>query len=570
MKTRKMSISKQIVLYIVLAFLLVVALLTGIAYRSLSSQMKKNAQQETLDFAITAANAIDGDVFQEVVDNGVDTKAYSLVYNQLGNFLQTDTIAYIYSMTKLDDNNFQFIVDTDPEDPADYGESYEAEDEMREAYAGNAAVNPEMTTDEWGSVYSAYAPIKNSAGEIVGIVGVDCDASSINASTTSLLTVLIILDLVTLIVAVVISLLIANKIKNSFVKVNDTIAMVASADGDLTQKVEIATGDEFEVIAGNLNELLDKTRNTIIELSSGSTNVENIMANINSDMMDSGNHIADINTTMQNMVTSGNDIAASISSVKTETDVVYDNTQQIVAIAERSKETVQQNHESANQLLQMAQASTATATKNVKVLEEQFAVEEEKSKAVSKIHDLSDAILNISGQTNLLALNASIEAARAGEAGRGFAVVATEISELAAETNNAANEIQQVSTNVMEAIQGLETITKNMLQFVNETVLADYGRFSEASYDFSEKTNLIEGDMNELSTVLEEFFTAITSIHDSLKTVQDATESNNVEIENISGILKMLDELMKEEMVTAEQTLQTVTNMNDNLNQYKV
>lgn len=44
----------------------------------------------------------------------------------------------------------------------------------------------------------------------------------------------------------------------------------------------------------------------------------------------------------------------------------------------------------------------------------------EQSKAVDKINELTDSIMEISSQTNLLALNASIEASRAGEAGKGL------------------------------------------------------------------------------------------------------------------------------------------------------
>ena len=570
MKTRKIALSQKILMYIIAAVVVVMGVVTAISYSTLKSRLTSISQQETLDFAVAAAAAVDGDAFAKAIEEGADSEATATVHKQLSNFLSVDAVSFIYTMTELDDSNFQFIVDADPEDPADFGEAYEAEDEMTQAYQGKATLNPEATTDEWGTVYSAYAPICDSKGTVVGIVGVDCDASMIQRATNQLLTSIIIAEMIALCIAVVLALLISRQMKRSFAKVNDVISQVASDDGDLTQEINIHTGDEFEVIAGSLNRLLAKTRTTIESLSAGNSNVHNIMQTINNDMVDSGGNIAQINDTMQSMVDSSTEIAVSIAAVKDETGNVYDTTQQIVTIAKHSKDTIRTNRESANNLHQLADTSTATATQNVELMQAQLTIEEEKSKAVEKIHQLSDAILNISGQTNLLALNASIEAARAGEAGRGFAVVASEISELAAETNTAANEIQQVSANVMEAIRGLEQISENMLQFIKDTVLVDYEKFSSASNQFSEQTTNVETDIDQLLEALNGFYDAVSSIRDSMETVQEASETNNAEMENISSILEVLNHTMQTEVQTAEETLQTISNMTENLQKYRV
>lgn len=570
MKTRKIALSQKILVYVIASVIVVMGIVTAISYSTLKSRLTAISQQETLDFAITSAAAIDGDTFAKAIEEGADSKATAEIHKQLSNFLSVDTVSFIYTMTYLDDAHFQFVVDADPEEPADFGEAYEAEDEMTQAYQGTATLNTTPTTDEWGTVYSAYAPICDSKGTVVGIVGVDCNASMIQSAANQLLISIIIAEIIALLVAISLAFVISRQMRRSFEKVNHVISQVASDDGDLTQEINIQTGDEFEVIADNLNKLLSKTRTTIESLSDGNSNVQSIMQTINSDMVDSGGNIAQINDTMQSMVDSSTEIAVSIAAVKDETGTVYDTTQQIVAIAKNSKDTIQSNRESAHNLQQIAESSTVTATQNVEKMQAQLAIEEEKSKAVEKIHQLSDAILNISGQTNLLALNASIEAARAGEAGRGFAVVASEISDLAAETNTAANEIQQVSTSVMEAIRGLEQISGNMLQFIHDTVLSDYEKFSAASDQFSEQTTSLELNIDQLLDALGGFYNAVASIRDSMETVQEASETNNAEMENISSILEVLNQTMQTEVQTAEETLQTISNMTENLQKYRV
>ena len=160
-------------------------------------------------------------------------------------------------------------------------------------------------------------------------------------------------------------------------------------------------------------------------------------------------------------------------------------------------------------------------------------VEQISMHAVEEITDLNNrmqeirkivrVITDIANQTNLLALNAAIEAARAGEAGRGFAVVAGEVKNLAAESKNASNNIQESIAGIItrsektsdamkqaydEIISGIDSVhqTTNAIAEMVRDVKATSENISEvtrATEDQAVATNNITGEISNTMDILQ-------------------------------------------------------------------
>ncbi|MCH5274399.1 MAG: methyl-accepting chemotaxis protein [Lachnospiraceae bacterium] len=567
MKTRKISISAQLFLFI-LGAAIVVALIVGtVAYLTMGNFLRKKSMDDVVEIAVIAAQNVDGETFSKAVEG--DEDALLQVKDSLSFFLVGDSVTYVYTLMPKDKNNFQFVVDTDPDDPGEYGEEYEAQDAMFEAMEGSSSVTSEPFTDEWGTFYSGYAPISYN-GKVLGMVAVDYEASSIQTSLFSLISNILIAVAIGIVLAVVVALLVATKMKRNFVKVNNKILEVASDDGDLTKVLDITSGDELEVLGSNLNRLLQKTGNTVKEIKNGTNNIESKMKKINSYVSGSVSRISDINDTVQSMVAASEEIAASIQTAGEQADFVYNDMQNILDIVNGNTDSLREINVSSKELSNTAKLSYDRIFKDAENLSENLQKQKERADAVLQIKELSDAILGISEQTNLLALNASIEAARAGEAGKGFAVVATEIGNLANNTSSAANEIQTMSTDVVEAIQGLNSLADQMLLLLREEVSTDYKKFGDVSRSFTSKADDIQNSMEQLQQKTMQYTKSLGEIKDAMLSVGAASQENSAEIINVSEILSSMDTDMQDIGSSTKETSSAISTMNDDLNRYRV
>lgn len=190
MKSKRIKLQEKYIMIIIIVGFVCFGLLGIIVYKQVSRMMIAQNKEDAMGIAETAANDIDEELFLEVGPG--QGEAFDEVYNTLANYKVNNLIKYIYAM-KEDGDHLIFVVDTDDNEPAQYGEPYEYLKDMAPVFKGEVCCDEDVTSDQWGTYYSAYAPIKTKDGQVVGLVGCDIAVESINQMLSSLRKLVILL-----------------------------------------------------------------------------------------------------------------------------------------------------------------------------------------------------------------------------------------------------------------------------------------------------------------------------------------------------------------------------------------
>ena len=256
---------------------------------------------------------------------------------------------------------------------------------------------------------------------------------------------------------------------------------------------------------------------------------------------------SDNSATTQELAAALQETSATTDTITKTIETVHNNAREIMNLSQNGEANSQKIRARAQNLSN----TTLEATQRTKTMYEQVRNQTtlaiEKSKAVERIEQLTQNILEISSQTNLLALNASIEAARAGESGRGFAVVADEIGSLANQTQETVNDIDKIIKEVYEAVGNMTASLNASTTFLEETVLVDYNEFLQVSKQYAEDAGDFESSMKEISDSMLSLGTAIKEITEAMEGINRMNEESATGISVIAEktgaiVQKMTDE----------------------------
>jgi methyl-accepting chemotaxis protein len=276
----------------------------------------------------------------------------------------------------------------------------------------------------------------------------------------------------------------------------------ALAKGDLTQKLEVRSGDEL----GRLMQALNGTVGQLAAI------------------------VGRIKATSDMVGTASREIAQGNTDLSTRTEQQASALEETSASMQQMTATVGQNAQNAKKVNELAAQASGVAAKGGEVVREAVGTMNGITQSSKKIADIIGVIDGIAFQTNILALNAAVEAARAGEQGRGFAVVASEVRSLAQRSAAAAKEIKDLITDSVAKVNAGS-------QQVNDT-----GRTMEEIVASVKKvTSLIA----EITAASQEQAQGIEQVSETMTQMEKVTQQNAAMVEEASAAAGSLEEQSK-------------------------
>lgn len=330
--------------------------------------------------------------------------------------------------------------------------------------------------------------------KITGVV----DKSEINDMTFPILYQTVLVIVVSLLVSGFFVFLLINSFIRPLNNLKETA--IKMSEGNLTEKVDIYREDEIGQVAHAFKNMAKNLHSIIKDVNEKSEHIaassEQLLAS--SDQTASASEyvagaLEEVSSKAEiqkdNLMENSNalkEIENHVNKVAENAKIVSTLTNETVIQAQEGENTVNNTLSQMNEIYHSVEASN----QQIHSLQEHS----------QRIESIVETISGIANQTNLLALNAAIEAARAGEHGKGFAVVATEVGKLAKQSEQSAQEIADIITNILTntktTVDGMETVTKS----VQKGILASEQTF-EAFSGIIHRVKNISPQMTEVANL---------------------------------------------------------------------
>lgn len=571
-KTRRLSIRAKVLVPTAVMVAIICCCMAFLFKMRMENDMISTGAEMAVYVGNLAEDKINGNLLEKLAPGGESSASYKALTNAMTDTIKGSSIRFMYTLY-AENGKVYYGVDLDAENRQPIGSEFnEPYSMLKPVFEDGKAVKSDKIekVNKKTSIISAYVPVYNNKMKIVGAIGCDYEAGNIVAAVNQTMQNVVMIGAVFFLIAVILFSIIISRITKNLWNVDDRIYDIVNSNGDLTQTVQIRTGDEIESIAGHVNELLAYMRQIMTSISDNSNHLNESSENVVSHLKDTQSSVSEVSSTMEEMNATMEETTSSISRINESVNEVF---QFIEQINERSKDgdaLSDEIKESAQKIQSNAISEQEAAKRRTQEITESVYSRIEQSKAVEKIGELTTNIINITDQTNLLALNASIEAARAGEAGRGFAVVADEIGKLAADSASAAEQIQDVSTAVIKAVNALADEASRMVTFVEEVAMKGYSDLVKTSEEYHEESGKINQMMQVFSEQAQQLQNNMDQIRQVMELVNHSVEESAYGVSRISEMSANINDNVKDIEQLAGTNMDIANMLDQEVNKFRL
>ncbi len=387
-------------------------------------------------------------------------------------------------------------------------------------HSGSSRINEDGNT-----YYVSYAPIplKGDSDSWSVITLREKSAAMSSVYRTAVISVVIVIAAI--ILAVLIIVIVARRLVNPVVSVAKLIG--DAADGDFQNRADETIPNELGILSRSFNKLTEKMSGILVTVTEFTTKV----------MEGSGrlNGIAgDIDETHQSVERIAQGTQDQTEDARNVVDRAADLEEKFRELQEKStvllnnaEDTMRSGQQGVQSVSGLKSSNSVTERK----MEESYSNIMKLDAHSRRISGIITTINEISEETELLSLNASIESARAGDAGRGFMVVAESIGKLAADSQTATKNIEEIIKelcgDIVSTVQNIEEIRQDiqnqteMVRFVEES----FGNFQSLAQITKESVGEMELLVSEMQQLDRAMVEAADRIQDVSQNTADVTQN---------------------------------------------
>lgn len=324
----------------------------------------------------------------------------------------------------------------------------------------------------------------------------------------------------------------------------------------------INTKSEIGKIATALNSLYDALSGIVSTLSDCSSSLSSSATAMQHSSETLLSCVADNSKSTQTFAEHSEDINSTVSNVGQQIS-------EMTTVVSDIEERIRQGNIHSSELLQKIEkmqnlANTSMVNTTTQIAQNQTAIEHamEELQTLMRIDEMASQILDITSQTNLLSLNASIEAARAGEAGKGFAVVAGEIGNLASDSSKTATDIQTICNETKDNISHVKACFDQVISFLQNDVQTQFTELANETKDYYQSIQEIQVIISEIAEGSETFVSTVQNIQSQISAISDVPDSDHISSQDILEKARQTEETTQEMSVIVNHNKENALEIN--------